>query len=246
MKKNIHIHIFTYSGDSYIIRETVMCAVQALPEAHVVVIDEADKPSPPEIRREVEDMGAEWRVSSWNRRGNLNGKQCILGILSEMAYSAGDDNDLLIKLDADTCLMNGEEFRHFYDDTSKVMCAAGAVDERIYGFCYCIRAHAVKSALECLNALDIPDRAPEDILIGMTIYYLFPDPESHVIHSPVGFDSKWKALNWWDYPDSRKYRKLTVVATGNRPPVPLTSKQRPIMMKNLREEAYLNITQNNI
>lgn len=241
MKRNIHIHIFTYSGDSYIIKETVMCAIQALPEAHVVVIDEEDKSSSPEIRQEIEDLGVEWRVSSWPRRGNLRGKECVLGILSEMYSSAEGDNDLLIKLDADSCLMNGDEFRDFYDDTSKIMCAAGAVDERIHGFCYCIRAHAVKRALECLTVLEIPEHAPEDILIGMTIYHLFPGPECLVIHSPVDVDSTWKAFNWWDYPDPRKYKNLTVVTTGNPPPIPITKKQRPIMMRYLRKVACLNI-----
>lgn len=238
---NIHIHTFAYNGDAYIIRETVMCARQALPDARMVVIEEESKPFAPEVRQEIVELGAEHRISTWPRRGNLRGKDCIIGILTEMLSSALSDNDLLIKLDADTCIINGDEIRAFAEDRNKIMCACGAMHDRIHGFCYCIRASAVKKAIDYLHACDIPDHAPEDILIGLAIYKLFPDESAHTIHSPVKPGATWRAFHWWDYPDARKYRQASVITTGNPPPAPMTRKQRPVMMRYLRTEATSRI-----
>lgn len=233
----IAIHVFVYGGDAYILPETIMCARQALPEARLVVIDEAEKPCPEELRREVEAAGIEWRVSTWPRGGNLRGKECVAGILSEMLASARSEQDLLIKLDADTCLMNGDELRECLANPEKVMCAIGAMNDRIHGCCYAIKAHAVKNALQYVQTLDMPSHAPEDIMVGLSIYNLYPDPAAHNIHSPVTAGTTWKAFNWWDYPDPRKYKNATVVTTGNMPPAPMTAKQRPLMMRYLRLEA---------
>lgn len=236
-KPLIHIHIFTYYGDCYIVKETVMCAKQALPEANVVVIDEGEKQTPPNIRKEIEDLGAEWRISTFPRRGNLRGKECVMGILTEMLASAMSDQDLLIKLDADTCLMNGEELRTFAENSQKIMCACGAMDDRIYGCCYGIKAHAVDKALQYIRPLNIPEHAPEDIMIGLSIFNLFPDPDVHTIHSTAKAGTTWKVFNWWDYPDPRKYRLATITTTGNPPNLPMSKKQRPHMMRYLRNEA---------
>lgn len=237
MKNNIHIHVFSYEGDAYILNECIQCARQALPEARVIVIDEKGKECPEELREEILSHGAVWKVSDFPRRGNLWGKDCVTGILREMLSNAVSEDDLLIKLDADSCLMNGEDFRMMAQDGNKVMCACGKYNDRIHGFCYGLRAHAVRKALEVLEATDMPDYVPEDIIVGLAMFNLFPDPELFNIYSPVDRRATWKAYDWWHYPDPRKYRKATVVTTGNAPPFPFTREQRPVMMRYLREAA---------
>lgn len=247
IQPKITIHCFVYKGDDDIIQETVMCAKQALPDAHMVVIDDQNDPCSLETRASVEKLGAEWRCSTWNRGGNLRGKPCITGILSEMITSSTSDNDVLIKIDADTCIMDGDEILEFSKQNQKILCAAGERDVRIYGLCYCIRAHAVKKTLEYLNEIDIPNHAAEDVVINFAVCTLFPDPSLHLIHKTDEAGTKWTAYSWWNYPSSKGYRGKSVITVGNGPPAPLSKKQRRPMMRNLRLEAasYLKEKLNN-
>lgn len=233
----ITIHTFVYDGDAAIIKETVLCAMQALPEARVVVVDDANSPCPPEIREEIEELGAEWRTTEWSRGGNLRGKTCITGILSELYSSAESDDDVLIKIDADTCLMNGDEIRVFAADREKILCSSGSMDVRIYGCCYCIRAHAVKKTLGYIETLEISDMAAEDVIIGLSIFHLFPDPSLHILTPTDQKGTKWTAYHWGYYPDARMYHGATIITVGNKAPAPLTKKQRLPVMKALRMQA---------
>lgn len=233
---NIHIHCFVYKRDADIIKETVLCAQQALPGAHMVVIDDGNNPCPDEIKAEIEKLGAEWRVSTWPRGGNLRGKPCIVGILTELCASIKDENDIVIKIDADTCLMNPDEIIAFINDPQKVICGCGSVDRRIYGCLYCLKAHAAIKTRDYLESIQIGPGAAEDVFVGFSVTKLFPEPEAHAITKPGG---KWAAYSWWNYPDGNKYRQATMVTAGNPPPEPLTKKLRKVVMENLRKQAAI-------
>lgn len=234
---NITIHCFVYKGDAEIIHETVMCARQALPEARMIIIDDENNPCPPETRQHVESLGAEWRTTSWPRGGNLRGKTCITGILKELVASTTSDNDVLIKMDADTCIMDGDDIMNFANDPTKILCAGGEHDVRVYGCCYCIRGHAVKKALDYIESIEISNIAAEDVVIGFTICNLFPDRSQHLLYKTDAKGTKWTAYHWWYYPDTRHYHGRSVITVGNRAPAPLTKKQRLPVMKNLRLQA---------
>lgn len=235
--KKIHMHCFVYKGDADIIHETVMCALQALPELHMVVVDDANNPCPDEVREAVEKLGAEWRASTWSRGGNLRGKACILGILSEMLASAQSDDDILIKIDADTCFMNAGEVLAFANDPEKVLLGSGSYETRLYGCFYCMKAHVVKRTIEYVKTLDLIQFAPEDIFIGFSVIKLFPEKEKYTFFSTTEQHTKWTAYSWWNYPDARKYRTASMITTGNRPPEPLHKGLRVNVMKNLRTQA---------
>lgn len=239
MKSQITIHCFVYSGDADVIEETVRCAQQALPEARLVIIDDFNNPCPQEVQEKIKKRGCEWRSSKWARRGNLRGKECIVGILSELLSSTHDDNDILIKMDADTCLMNGDDIRCFAQDSSKVLCAAGELDVRVYGYCYCIRGYALKKVLNYINSLEIPAIAAEDVVIGFSLCQLYPDPAFHTLYKTDVKASKWTAYHWWYYPDTQYYNGASVITVGNKAPAPLSKKQRLSVMRNLRHQAAL-------
>lgn len=235
----IHIHSFVYKGDSDIIEETVLGIRQALPHAHIVIIDDANAPCSEKIEHKIKKIGVEWRRTTWPRGGNLRGKPCIEGILEEMNKSATGDDDLLVKIDADTCLMNPGEILDFAQNKNGILCSSGAMNVQIYGCFYCIRAHAVKSVLNVIRKLPVSRTAPEDLTIGRCIFHLFPDESNHHI-SPAGIpDSKWRAYNWNYYPDTTMYRGATIVTTGNKPPFPLNKSNRLPIMRALRSIAKL-------
>lgn len=124
-KAKIHVHLFVYEGDAELVAENLLCVSHAVPEAHLVVVDDAEHPCPAGVRVYAEGLGAEWRVSSWDRGGNLRGRACIEGMLDEMLRSMCDEGDTLVKIDADTVMMSGDDLLRFADRGS--WCSGAAV-----------------------------------------------------------------------------------------------------------------------
>ncbi len=238
MERKIVIHLFVYEGDSALVMENLRCCRNAVPEAKLVVIDDGNHPCPPGTRQEAGDFGAEWRVSTWSRGGNLRGRACIEGILSELLASSSQSDDVLVKIDADTCLLDGSSLRAFAAG-EKVIWGSGSPDERIYGCAYALRSFAAQKVLDYVKTLELSEQAPEDIIIGFSTIDLFPDSGLHDITRPLSQtpgESKWAAYNWALYPDVRAvYAGYTVVTTGNKPEPPLHKKHRLPVMRALRQ-----------
>lgn len=100
---------------------------------------------PDGVRLQAEELGAEWRVSTWERGGNLRGKECIEGMLDEMIRSACHEEDSLVKIDADTVIMSGDELRCFAGRKDLIFWGSGSVEQRIYGCLYGMKAHAAQT-----------------------------------------------------------------------------------------------------
>ena len=101
----IRIFIFSYSGDADEAAACVRCARMAVPYASVTVVDDAASPVQEDIADALRSMGADYVQSTWERNGNLRGPDCIRGMLSEMCREAEDD-DILVKIDCDTALLD--------------------------------------------------------------------------------------------------------------------------------------------
>lgn len=234
---SIIIHLFVYEGDADLVMENLRCARNAVPEAKFVVIDDGNKPCPNSTRKEVEEFGAEWRVSTWDRGGNLRGRTCIDGILSELIASAENDNDVLAKIDADTCLLDGRTLRRFAA-SDKIIWGSGDPDVRIFGCAYALKAYAARKVRDYITTLDLYNNAPEDVIIGFSAVECFPGKENYDIATPLSKDpehGKWAAYNWAVYPDILPfYADHTVVTVGNIPKPPLRKKHRLPVMKALR------------
>lgn len=246
--RSIIMHLFVYEGDASLVKENLLCVRNALPEARLVVIDDANKPCPESTRKEAEDLGAEWRTSTWSRGGNLRGKPCIEGIISELIASATDDHDTLAKIDADTCLLDGSSLREFAHG-EKVIWGSGDPDVRIFGCAYALKAHAAKKIREYIAPLELYPNSPEDVVIGFSTIECFPGSENYDITPPLSKNpahGKWAAYNWAVYPDVLPfYGGHLVVTTGNKPKAPLQKKHRLPVMRALRR-AYENMhNQNN-
>lgn len=237
----IIVHLFTFKEDYDLVLENLLCTKQALPDAHLVVIDDGNSPCHEEIRRQAEEIGAEWRISSWPRGGNLRGKPCITGILSEMIASSQNENDVLVKINADTCLLNATTLLEFAS-SPKIMWGSGHMDTRIYGCAYALKSFAAKKTLEYVETLELEKDAPEDVIIGFSVMHLYPNPDDMDIEIPLGEtnpEGKWAAYHWGRYPVVTRYKGFTVVTTGNRPKPPITKKQRRPIMKALRLQAKI-------
>lgn len=224
------------------VSENLLCVRHAVPEARLVVIDDGAHPCPDDVRMKAEELGAEWRVSSWERGGNLRGKACIEGMLDEMLRSMHDEGDTLVKIDADTVMMSGEELNHFASRKDLVFWGSGSVEQRIYGCLYAVKAYAARRIRDYVHGLELLPDAPEDIVIGTSAFNLYPGEKRHLIDPPFGPDapeSGWTAYYWPRYPEVKGYQRFTMVTTGNPPPQPLSKRHRLPVMKNLRQMADL-------
>lgn len=239
-KASIHVHLFVYSGDAALVGENLLCVRHALPGAHLVVIDDGRHPCPDEVKAQAEELGAEWRVSFWERGGNLRGKACIEGMLGEMLRSMDDEGDTLVKIDADTVMVSGDDLLRFADRREMVFWGSGSVEQRVYGCLYALKAYAAVKIREYVRRLELLPDAPEDIVIGTSAFNLYPGEERHMVYAPFGPDapdSGWTAYYWGRYPEVKGYQRFTMVTTGNPPPQPLDKRHRLPVMKNLRQMA---------
>lgn len=229
-------HSFTYAGDAGLIKENALCIRQALPEAIIVVIDDGHNSCPESIRREMEDLGVEWRVSTWNRNRNLRGKEAILGIMDEMLSSTESDDDVLLKIDSDTALLDGESLREFARSNNVLWGSTSSICT-MHGCAYAVRARALKKARKVLSIKDLPATAPEDCSIADSLLYLYADSGLIDLQQPCNKDhpnSIWAGYHWGNYPLVDSYVRFSVVVTGNRPTPPLTPANRADVMNSLR------------
>ena len=137
----IRIFIFSYSGDAAEAVACVRCARMAVPCASVTVVDDASSPVREETAVALRSMGAEYVQSSWERHGNLRGPDCIRGMLSEMCREAEDD-DILVKVDCDTALLDGGWLRWMEQRPWCQMYTSGDFvngDWRVFGCLYALR-----------------------------------------------------------------------------------------------------------
>lgn len=234
--QKIIIHTFTYAGDAKLTLEHALCIQMSMPEAHLVIIDDGHNPCPGEVREKLEQLGAEWRVSRWNRNRNLRGKEAILGIVDEMLASPCGENDVLMKIDQDTALLNGRELREFVQG-EKILWGSTSNICLLHGCAYAVRAHALKKARTILASTPLPSTAPEDISIARAVLYLYPEEHHRELSRPCTREtphSVWAGYHWGTYPNVTSYRRFSVVVTGNRPEPPLTREHRVEVMRSLR------------
>ena len=146
--------IFSYPPDylstAYAARALRRCGVRV-----VVAIDRAD----PEL---VLD-GCEVIRTSFPRRGNLNGKACVEGILATLEANARPEDQWALKVDADALplRMGWLEGR---SEEMVGMCHPGK--HLHYGFCYAIRRDALPALRERARGLEDDPWCPEDCTIG--------------------------------------------------------------------------------
>lgn len=96
------IFIFSYKKDAELLP---ICIEQAKQHGKVYLID--DSISPAISREQAELLGVtEYILSTFDRKGNMNGSDCVQGILN--IYASHGSEDWIMKLDPDTLLFYPE------------------------------------------------------------------------------------------------------------------------------------------
>lgn len=224
----IRIYIFTYAGDAQEAVACVRCARTALPGALVTVADDSAFPVPEEVRRAFLAYGARYKRTDFPRNGNLNGPECVRGIISTLAAGAAPD-DIVIKIDSDTVLLSGAWLREMERDgldwysTGYGLDHCEGAERGAYGNCYAMSGRAARLAAAALQERDLPPLAPEDLTIARTVFDLCGDDRVRLV-SPWTPENRAGRWSWWNWDsvttDPEDYaRSYDVVSVGNpRPP----------------------------
>lgn len=142
-------------------------------DAKFFLFDDGAAPLDPEQVPAGDDVC--YKVTYFSRRGNLNGLECIRGMLGCMLDLPGTDP--IVKIDADTLLMDKSEIVRSLVERGKL--AGGmqcAVPLGWSGCCYWLTRTAIRGALELLSRREWPEnkqKYPEDETISKIMLYLY-------------------------------------------------------------------------
>lgn len=160
----ILIHIFCFAGDADLLPICIRAARRAFPGASVHLVDDAANPIPAKALRDLGDV--HYQQSAWERNGNLNGPECIRGILSDMhANAALYHADYIVKLDPDTIVVRGQRYLDLM--AKGVGQITQTTPEKFFGgMMYILRSDILETCLENAMTMQFPDYAQEDNTIG--------------------------------------------------------------------------------
>ena len=137
---NVALCFFTYSGDATLLDMAVQAVPRLRRQGHKVdfyVIDDAFSPL------EMPPAGCRYWRTTFDRKGNLNGAECIVGMVDEYAaiFRMGL-YEWVIKVDSDTFLNNIDWLKEV---SSQNTAFAGTihVNEHCSGACYAVSRNGV-------------------------------------------------------------------------------------------------------
>lgn len=217
----IRIFVFSYFGDAAEAVACVRCTRMSVPYASVTVVDDAASPVDDATAMTLQDMGAEYVQSSWVRQGNLRGPDCIRGMLQEMCREAEDD-DILVKIDCDTALLDDSWLRWMEGRPWCQMYASGdfvAGAWRIYGCLYALRGWLARRLYREMDWSQLDALAPEDVTIGREVLARVPATVCR-IEEPWRQRSPWSEWTAWCWPSrtvsAESYAaRFAMVTTGS-------------------------------
>ena len=191
----IRATIFTYRGDEAETIECLRCAKMSMPDAVFSIVDDASDPVDIETVAVIVAEGASYRQSDFPRNKNLNGVECVRGILAELTRDV-DPNDVVVKIDPDTAILDAE-WLCALNNSVTVYVSSGDDHVLVYGCTYAMTGRAAIMARDVANTTDLQGRCPEDDTIAMIIYNLFT-LSSMILHRPWTLDkpTPWTAFNW--------------------------------------------------
>ena len=152
--------IFAYAGDSLAVIE---CARHAGSMGlRAVIFDDSRHPLPGWALGQLSRMGVGYELTTFDRRGNLNGTECCRGMIEAMLSL---DAPVVIKLDADTLVVRPDAFA----PGNVGCCSTGTGRRDAFGACYSVRSETLEAAGRILAGLPHDPTCPEDLTIWSAI-----------------------------------------------------------------------------
>lgn len=166
----------------------------------VVVVDDDANPFPEDhaVFGAMMEHGAAYMRSSFRRNGNLNGKECVVGMLEIMdAHSEGFD--WIVKLDSDTVplrrLASFLDCQRTFEAVGNVTCAGNGEGFIMCGACYALTPRVIRAVRSRAYTLDSEGKWPEDQTISM-------------LREEAGFPIISNLLGWYDHREQKAHTSI--------------------------------------
>ena len=165
--------IFCYREDYKCLELCVKQIRRADCNARIYLFDDGARPLEPGQIPAGKDVS--YKVTYFPRRGNLNGLECVRGILGCMLDIPGKEP--VVKIDADTLLMDKAEIVRSLKERNKLAGGMQCAEPLAWsGCCYWMTRAAMRDALELLAQREWPEgkqKYPEDVTISQIVAYLY-------------------------------------------------------------------------
>ena len=178
--------IFTYAGDSPALETSLRQIHSADDEAKIFLLNDGANPIPNPILKDFHQKKLihTYEPTYFDRKRNLNGTECIRGMLWMMHKACTLCNfDHLIKIDSDTALINPSAIRESLDMGYLAGGCQASKNFAFTGICYWLTHTAIQDLLELFmhHPLPKPESAPEDITISQALLYLYGCEKVHLL-----------------------------------------------------------------
>lgn len=216
---NAVFHQFTFGPDGPCTLESVSRIRKLWPLAPVYIWEDGGNRLAPEAADLLRDRyRCSVRPTMFPRGGNLNGKDCIGGMLSCYRFSLGAHQDAthVIKVDADTFVCRpGATEQAVRDD---VFAAAWAFNGRGFSGVIEVLSRDLVTRMDPLEDVPgAPPSAPEDLMFGSHAFHLAGDREVRTwpYHADGGFCASYQ-YSAARIPLEEYVRRFEVITFGSR------------------------------
>lgn len=165
----ISVNWFSFRGDADSLKVSLRAARRSLPDAKLCVWDDGGKPGASMLESdvaEIRDLCDVFELTTFDRRGNLNGVPCILGEIDCYLASVAD---VAIKCDCDTLFLRPGYFADAFRKDRNLL-GAGIRCPKTNGFwgpCYGYRREVLPALREEMSKRCWTCPLPEDLTMSI-------------------------------------------------------------------------------
>lgn len=168
------VNYMTYKGDQEILEYSLRSVLKVFGNnpLEIYIMDDDNNPMDESYVKKYTGMAdfIHYEKTTFERNKNLNGRECVIGMLEKFIEHAGDKEALNMKIDPDTIVCGKRVFDEVYNAPNADYAATTRPGCHFSGILYCFRTHPLKEALRLIKEFPVPtDRGPEDYIIGLAL-----------------------------------------------------------------------------
>ena len=170
---DIDVVVFCYRGEEELLPMSLGRLHAALPEARIHIMDDGADPIREEYVRKIKAVcPCTYRATYFDRKRNLNGKECVVGelecMLDVMTENVNEDG-YVIKMDPDTLVLRPELILDAMNNGAKWI-SHNSMKGHFAGMFYAIHRSILETVLRNARVMSFPERCAEDETIGALCY----------------------------------------------------------------------------
>lgn len=165
--------VFCYRGEEELLPMTMKRAKEAIPGVRIHLFDDSLDPLREKTVQWLKDnLDCTYEQTSFDRKVNLNGKECIVGELDCMRRAMDADNNTdgyVIKIDPDTIILRFNLVQEAIDKGAKWV-SHSSTKGHFAGMFYTMHRSILEVVQRNASACEFPERCAEDETIGSLCY----------------------------------------------------------------------------